>query len=297
MSFKKLLSASGNKPPPGYEGAYEKHKKAIKTSVLLNDDEPSDDEEVEFDETELLNLKGLLCTPCSAPPTTSNAFAALTEEEDEDAVVAALCQLTSNVNVGPKMSQRQRTEATAKKGLTVKEIRRIAAAVNRGDVELPDVDLEDNEEYEAVWALVDTGAGANVASLKNQFPGATMNEHDPSVPLIKLSTASAEILDGGGNFTIRASTGEGHDATTTFVDAPVDMPILSVAQICEDGHRVIFNKKGGVIWNSETGEKTVFIKRRGVYFLKMLVPRSLVRTSDMDFARPGGAYISYAALL
>ena len=107
--------------------------------------------------------------------------------------------------------------------------------------------------------------------------------------MIKLSTASAEILDGGGNFTVSASSTEGHDVTTTFVDALVDMPILSVAKMCEEGQRVIFNKKGGVIWNDATGEKTNFGKRRGVYFLKKLVPRILVRSSNMDFVRPGSA--------
>ena len=157
-------------------------------------------------------------------------------------------------------TQRQRAANVAKHGLSTKQVKHIAAAVNRGDVALPDLELNADDDYEAVWALVDTGAGANVASRKDHFPGAVMDEHDPSIPLIKLSTASAEILDGGAYCTVHALTTEGHSTATTFVDANVDMPILSVVKLCEDGSRVLFNKKGGVVWNPETGEKTAFVK-------------------------------------
>ena len=291
MSFKKLLAASGNKVPPGYEGAYEKHKKLVKAHALLTDEEPDDQDEVEFEETEFLNLKGLLCTSCTpAQPSvsTSNGFEALSEEEDEEAVVAALSEITSNISVGPRQTQRQRAAEVAKKGLTIKQVKKIAAAVNRGDVELPDLDLDADDDYEAVWALVDSGAGANVASRSDHFPGAVMDEHDPSVPLIKLSTASAEIIDGGGNFTIHALTAEGHANATTFVDAKVDMPIISVAKVVEDGGRIIFNKKGGTII-APSGETSRFIKRRGVYFLKLMVQRTVALPANAGFVRPGSA--------
>ena len=254
--------------------------------------EPRDDEEAEFDETEFLDLahcKPLLCTPC-APISTSNGFAALTtEEDDEAAVVAALCDFTANVKVGPKMTQSQRA-AQAKPSLTAKQIRKIAAAIDRGEISLPELDLDCDEAYEEVWALVDTGAGDNVANRKEHFPGVKMDAHDPNRPMVKLSTASAEILDGEGFFTVHALTTEGNRSATTFVDANVDMPILSVAKLCEDGSRVLFNKKGGIIWNPETGEKTHFVKRRGVYFLKLLVPKSSkVRRAETGFARQGSA--------
>ena len=106
---------------------------------------------MEFEETEFLNLKGLLCTPCAPKPeltSTSNAFHALTDEEDEEAVVAALCEMTSSIKVGPKPTQSQ--QAAAKRSpLTPKLVKKIAAAVNRGDIALPELDLKDDDEYEA----------------------------------------------------------------------------------------------------------------------------------------------------
>ena len=135
---------------------------------------------------------------------------------------------------------------------------------------------------------MDSGAGANVASLKNRFPGAVLNARDPSKPTVKLSTASAEILESDRDFDIPATTTNGHATCTTYVDADVDMPILSVAMLCEDGSQVMCGKKGGVILHPD-GERTRFHKRRGVYFLKMLVKKSLVKSNDMDFVRPGSA--------
>ena len=294
-AYKKLVAANGGRKPPGYKGAYEKWRDSQKASALttaaaLFGDEPGDDDDCEFDETQFIQLKGLFRQPCiptcmSCTTTTTNAFDVLAEEDDEDAIVAALSQWTQNVTVGPKLTQRKKQ---VRKPLTKNEIRKIADAINKGELNLPDLTLESDEEYEAVWALVDTGAGANVASLKKHFPGAVMDPYDPSQPKVTLSTASAELIEGGGNFTIPAVTNEGRHVSNTFVDADVDMPILSGAVLCEDDSNIVFAKAGGVILHPD-GKESAFCKRRGVYFQKLMVKKSLVKPQEPvnpDFVRP-----------
>ena len=115
-----------------------------------------------------------------------------------------------------------------------------------------------------------------------------MDPYDPSKPKVTLSTASAELIEGGGNFTIPAVTNEGRHVSNTFVDADVDMPILSGAVLCEDDSNIVFAKTGGVILHPD-GKESAFCKRRGVYFQKLMVNKSLVKPQEPvnpDFVRP-----------
>ena len=95
-----------------------------------------------------------------------------------------------------------------------------------------------------------------------------------------------------GTFSVLGTTAEGHRTKTTFHNAKVDMPILSVAQMCaKDEIDVKFNKKGGNIINVATGKTTRFVKRLGVYFLKLRVEKPVAdqkgKSRDMGFVRPG----------
>ena len=70
QSYKKLIAANGGKRPAGYKGAYEKWRdaqknKGVHTAAII-ESEPDQDHELEFDETEFVQLKGLFCPPC--PP-------------------------------------------------------------------------------------------------------------------------------------------------------------------------------------------------------------------------------------
>ena len=87
---------------------------------------------------------------------------------------------------------------------------------------------------------------------------------------------------------MNALTSEGHKTKSNFVDADVEMPILSVSQICEGKKNdVSFDNLGGVITDRKSGRKTRFIERQGVYFLALTVKRNHEKTSPvMDFARP-----------
>ena len=60
-------------------------------------------------------------------------------------------------------------ERTKPQALDAASLDAIAKKIKTGEIQLPDVDLETNQEYDSVWALVDSGAGANVARRDN-FP-------------------------------------------------------------------------------------------------------------------------------
>ena len=110
------------------------------------------------------------CTPPVQPP----------QDTDEDLLVQFLGSIAHQVNTGPAKSQAQRkaesrepkvvnsTKGTPKCGimkqrLTKKQIDKVAAAINRGELQLPDINLECDEDYFTVWALANTGSAAHVA--------------------------------------------------------------------------------------------------------------------------------------
>ena len=53
----------------------------------------------------------------------------------------------------------------------------------------------------------------------------------------------------------------------------VEDALLSVSKIVQAGNRVVFDASGSYIEHKLTGEVTPLVKRRGLYMLKMWVPR------------------------
>ena len=78
----------------------------------------------------------------------------------------ALQELTPNIRIGPKVPQKQHKVSSA---LSKSEIASIARQVANGTIDLPSLDLESNQDYEAVWALVDSGAGKSCANKSKHF--------------------------------------------------------------------------------------------------------------------------------
>ena len=98
---------------------------------------------------------------------------------------------------------------------------------------------------------------------------------------------------GAGSVTSLNRTGE--SATRTFYEAPVEMPILAVTELAKEGGLgsvVLFRAKDGVIVDSLTGKKNHFVKRKGVYFMRLYFPKAIPDAFDMTgpdvsvFARP-----------
>ena len=89
---------------------------------------------------------------------------------------------------------------------------------------------------------------------------------------------------------LKACSAEGNLISQTFEDADVDMPIMSVVELSENGALgtdVVFRKKDGAMVDVQSNNTSKFVRRNGVYFMKLFVPRN--KTADPDFIRPGCA--------
>ena len=64
---------------------------------------------------------------------------------------------------------------------------------------------------------------------------------------------------------------DGEDHVLPMDALPLEMPILSVRNIVRKDNYVTFRDGGGYIKNVKTGHKMRFVKRQGVYFIKVQV--------------------------
>ena len=81
---------------------------------------------------------------------------------------------------------------------------------------------------------------------------------------------------------------EGNTLHQTFEDADVDMPIMSVTELALNGalgSDVVFRKSDGAIIDLQTSAVSKFVKRRGVYFMKVYTPKN----RKSSFTRLGAA--------
>ena len=95
--------------------------------------------------------------------------------------------------------------------------------------------------------------------------------------------ATGDNVPNRGEADITFWTPDGNSRVTTFQNASVGMPILSISKITEEGNDVMFGAKGGYILHLESGLKTPLIKRLGVYFVQLKVPKKLL---EGGFQRP-----------
>ena len=87
---------------------------------------------------------------------------------------------------------------------------------------------------------------------------------------------------------MRLRTLEGHVINQTFEDADVDMPILAITELAANGLRgsdVIFRMHDGSIVDLEKNATSRFVRRKGVYFIKVYTPND----NMSGFTRPGAA--------
>ena len=80
---------------------------------------------------------------------------------------------------------------------------------------------------------------------------------------------------------------DGRMHKTTFQDAAVCLPIVSINEVARSQHRIWFEEGCGAVVHKPSRREMPFIARSGVYFIKMLVPRALMKPED--FQRPGRA--------
>ena len=187
------------------------------------------------------------------------------------------------------MSQKQKRKAPKK--LSSLTIAQIAKSINDGEIALPDMDLENNADFAAVWALVDSGAGKSCANKSKHFPFFECQNKKSDT---RMSMADGTELPSRGNFTLPAISAEGHDLSMTFEDTDVEMPICAVSSLSDcggtDGSQVIFDYDKGEIVKVSNDATSAFVKRKGVYFIKLFIPRNNKNAeASPSFTRLGAA--------
>ena len=282
--YKELLAKNGGRRPDGHRGAFEKSAKPATgtAAALLNlggDDSESDFSETQFDMAFGLGNEGAFkfmnksfkpqcrSTECDGCVQHPNTFDVL--RDDEDDVVNALQNLTSNIKIGPKVPQSQRRKP---KPLTHARIAAIVNQVKSGQIQLGELDMhcDNDEDMIAVWALIDSGSSINVADQALHFPGCKVRKS--KTPGAKYTAANNSEMNNLGEFDVKATTMEGSKAKITFQYAKVGMPILSVAKLAED-HDATFGEESGELIHRKTAVRTKFVKRAGVYFMQLMVSR------------------------
>ena len=197
------------------------------------------------------------------------------DDDDESEIVKALSQLTSKITIGKRKNQ-----SKSKDGLDIARISAIAQKVVKGEIKLPDLNLDNDDEYVCVWALVDSGVGVNCAK-KGQFSAAVTSD----APAVMLTTADGSYMPNEGAIKVTTMSKEGISIDRVFYQAPVDMPILSVAELSKEGplgSKTSFSLRDGFVKDKQSKMKQHFIKRKGVYFMKLYTRRG---TEDLDFGR------------
>ena len=92
-------------------------------------------------------------------------------------------------------------------------------------------------------------------------------------------------------------TAEGNVIEQEFEDTDVDMPILSITSLSDngsEGSQVNFRNDGGEVVDLSNNRSSNVVKRRGVYFIKLFMKKvesgkCNFRPKDLGFTRPGSA--------
>ena len=275
-----MLARNNGILPYKYEGKYEEHLRLTGQSVNMLYAEqdatkrPEDDQKAQppacgdgchaflaQEHPETGNISDIFfafseanSSPPGSQTAVSNSFQNLVQADcgddfDAEDVAEAMKQLTSHVTVGPRTRQAPK----GPKAYTKKQIMQIAADIANGKIQLPDLDLESNEMYEAVWALVDSGSSVHVVDVERVLPGAKTKKPDPRSPGFK--TACGGTVPDRGSADVPFVTAEGHEYNISWRNAPVAMPILSTRLLAQDKGELRYQTDGGQVVNTTNGEQ------------------------------------------
>ena len=129
--------------------------------------------------------------------------------------------------------------------------------------------VEEIPEWEVLEMIVDSGASATVVG-EDMVKAVTAQNvrHD-----IKYEVADGSHIPHPGEKQFRAVTdcGLGRKMCTQVTE--VNKALLSVSRIVSAGNRVVFDSEGSYIEHKPSGEWMELEERKGLYVLKMWVPR------------------------
>ena len=174
-----------------------------------------------------------------------------------------------------------RKSQTAPKPLSKSKINQIVAAVQSGKIKLSKIDdhCPTEEDVVWVWALMDSGSGVHAASATKHFPGALVQETEGQRNGHTMTAANGSKIADEGMLSVRVKTTTGHKVRIPFTNANVQMPILSIAKLAAE-HDSWFGETGGELIHRKTANRIPFVKRAGVYFMRVAVKKSDLQGED-----------------
>ena len=147
--------------------------------------------------------------------------------------------------------------------------------------------------YTRVEVAVGSGAAASVLPERclPEHPGRSSEGPRSGVHYL---AANGGRIPNQGEMPLDFVTKERHRGHIAFQVADVKRPLLAVSTLARSGNEVTFSETGGTILHKETGRKTTFVKKDGIYVLEILVaPATTGGPGGTGFARQGLAVSRY----
>ena len=294
-SFKKMTKdhngskpAKDWKPPPGYESALAKAKKAAKAkedknkpkiNAMLTDDDDTASEGG-FSELGQTSFFIQALTPAAPKTKTSNAFAGLTEDEQEfdgnvlegfndwahkvytartkrmkPVIRPSKVDRTANFINGPKKPEPVEEAVIIRKGKDLDRASTMMPAlpVSRKAIAKIVKKLPKSEDGgKEIQVLMDSGSFTHALDAEEELPGWFIEPPDLHMADKIAETACGGQLKASGAVTVTGDV-DGHQIRIRFAHINgVRVPILSVRCFVEDENEVTMDKKGGFIRHKMT---------------------------------------------
>ena len=133
--------------------------------------------------------------------------------------------------------------------------------------ERPLADLT-SEEWEARWALMDSGSSINGINAEKDLPSFPVEPSPAQINGEAYACANGGMLANKGQVVTQTLTAEKHARQITWQNVAIEMPILSTSSYNDDNYDVQYHArgKGGTIINNDNGERIQFIRHGRVFF-------------------------------
>ena len=89
---------------------------------------------------------------------------------------------------------------------------------------------------------------------------------------------------------LNVQTDEGRDTSVLYQIAEVSRPLTSVSATCDRGNWVVYDPQGGFIMKCQTGERTSFERKGGIYELDLWINAEDMRGGDQSSSFPRQGY-------
>jgi hypothetical protein len=130
------------------------------------------------------------------------------------------------------------------------------------------------QDYEVVEAMMDSGAGECVCGPQH-FSGIDMTVNpDRASARTEYITADGGRIRNQGEKLVPGLSDEGASMNINFQVTQVETPLIAVSKLTAVGHQVWFGGDHGYITHGSSGKHTKFFKKKGVFVLRIWVPRA-----------------------